>query len=166
MNAHNSKPNILLIDDSRLNLDFICDMLKGSYNTHLAQNGHSAFEILEKQPIDLILLDVIMPEMDGFEVCRKIKQDPKTSDIPVIFLSSLSNTDDIVKGFIEGGVDYIPKPFQKEELLVRIQRHIEYKRTQDKINSQLEELRKSNRYLMGTMHEMSKMMMEQKPEEK
>jgi PleD family two-component response regulator len=166
MKTNTNRPNILLIDDSRLNLDYICDILKDSYCTHLAQNGRNAFEILDKQEIDLILLDVIMPEMDGFEVCRKIKQDCKTKDIPVIFLTSLSNTDDIVKGFVEGGVDYIPKPFQKEELLVRIQRHIEYKKTQDKINSQLDELRKSNRYLMGAMHEMSKMMVDPKSEEK
>lgn len=138
-------PTILIIDDSSFNLQLVSWTLQeNNYKTLEAGSGKEAFEILKTNSPDLILLDVMMPEMDGFEVCRIIKKDENRADIPVIFFTSLANVDDIVKGFQAGGVDYVTKPFNKEELIVRIKNHIDLINSRKKIEIQARELMKAN----------------------
>lgn len=129
------KPLILIIDDNQENLKVIGNMLKEhNYSIAVATGGEEAFELLWKNLPDLMLLDIMMPGMDGYEVCKKLKTEKRTKDIPVIFLSAKGETDDIVKGFEAGGVDYVSKPFNSRELLARIKTHIELKRARDEIN--------------------------------
>jgi two-component system, sensor histidine kinase and response regulator len=130
--------NLLLVDDNPENLRVVNFILKGEgYKIAMALNGGSALEILDEIDIDLILLDILMPNMDGYEVCRLIKENSKWKDIPVIFVSALNCQEDIVKGFNAGGVDYITKPFQAEEVKARVATHV-------KIRKQNEELKKLN----------------------
>jgi sigma-B regulation protein RsbU (phosphoserine phosphatase) len=111
---------VLLVDDTQANLDVLCALLEGEgYNISLAPNGEIALRIAGRVRPDLILLDVMMPGMDGFEVCRRLKANDKTREIPVIFITAEDQTHSVVKGFQVGGVDYIPKPFRDQEVLVR-----------------------------------------------
>jgi len=121
------KSRILVVDDNVKNLQYATKVLiEAGYDVSIAQNGINAINYLQKSNHpDLILLDVMMPEMSGYEVCEKLKDSPATKDIPIIFLTAKNETDDIVKGFELGGVDYISKPFQPKEILVRIKTHID-----------------------------------------
>jgi signal transduction histidine kinase len=122
----NESMNILIIDDNADNLKVVSNFLKSEgYNIALSLNGENALKILETNRFDLILLDVMMPGMDGYEVCQKIKENIKTKEIPIIFLTARVEIDDIVKGFQLGGVDYITKPFNRDELLVRVKTHLD-----------------------------------------
>jgi two-component system sensor histidine kinase/response regulator len=117
---------ILVVDDNQENLKVVSNFLKEEgYKIALALDGESALAVLDENAIDLILLDVMMPGMDGFEVCAKIKKDNALKEIPIIFLTAKNNTEDIVKGFQLGGVDYITKPFIRDEMLVRVHTHLE-----------------------------------------
>lgn len=118
---------LLLVDDTPENLQVLGTLLEGRCRTAVATNGMDALNFISKKQPDLILLDIMMPDMNGFEVCKKLKQDPGTQDIPIIFLSARTETDDIVKGLRLGAVDYITKPFSKEELIVRINNHLQLK---------------------------------------
>lgn len=118
--------NILIVDDNPENLKVVSGFLKeAGYKIALALNGLNALEILHDNKIDLILLDVMMPEIDGFEVCQMIKQQKDLHDIPVIFLTALTDTESLLKGFHVGGVDYVSKPFIREELLIRVKNHLD-----------------------------------------
>ena len=116
---------ILLVDDSLANLHFLSKMLvdKG-FIVEAVSSGQSALNSAFSNPPELILLDIHMPEMDGYETCRQLKSNPRTSAIPIIFVSALEQTEDKIKAFKAGGVDYIAKPFQIEEVLVRLQTHL------------------------------------------
>ena len=116
---------ILLVDDTMENIQVAGTILKDNgYQLNIARNGKQALQVCEKTTPDLILLDIMMPEMDGFECCEKLKADDKTEDIPLIFLTANTETSDIVKGFEMGAVDYIFKPFNAPELLSRINTHL------------------------------------------
>lgn len=116
---------ILIIDDQPGNLGILFDYLdKFNAVVMLEQNTEIALKIAESKKPDLILLDIIMPEMNGFEVCEQLKENAKTKDIPVIFMSALNDTENIVKGFNSGGVDYIVKPVRQEEVIARITNHL------------------------------------------
>jgi len=120
-----TKNNILIVDDIPANLQFLNLLLaKRGYQVRPAINGQVALKIAQKTLPDLILLDIKMPNMDGYEVCERLKADDKTREIPVIFISALSEVLDKVKAFSVGGVDYITKPFQEEEVLARIKTHL------------------------------------------
>jgi two-component system, sensor histidine kinase and response regulator len=120
-----TESRILIADDTVRNLQILGDVLeREGFQINVAQNGQQALDIAAKVTPDLILLDVMMPEMDGFEVCRGLKANPITAGIPVIFLTAKVETDDIVKGFELGAVDYITKPFNTTELLVRVRTHL------------------------------------------
>jgi len=120
------KYNILIVDDNSRNLQLTAGILRDEgYLVSLATGGKSALSILENISPDLILLDVMMPEMDGFEVCRLIKNNKSLADIPVIFLTAKDQPDDLAEGFRIGGVDYVTKPFMREELISRIKTHVE-----------------------------------------
>jgi class 3 adenylate cyclase/CheY-like chemotaxis protein/PAS domain-containing protein len=119
------RPEILVVDDMLFNLKLLSDILSSNhFNVRVATDGELALETVEFEPPCLILLDVMMPEMNGFEVCKRLKANPKTQDIPVIFITALSETVNKVKGFQLGAVDYITKPFEREEVLARVKTHL------------------------------------------
>lgn len=125
-NPENTKMKdvILVVDDQPINLKVIASVLSQEYSLSIANNGVNALKMLEKGLPSLILLDIMMPEMDGFEVCRQIKANEKTKDIPVIFLTAKTDIKDIIKGFDYGAVDYITKPFNTTEMKVRVINHL------------------------------------------
>ncbi|NOR86765.1 MAG: response regulator [Bacteroidales bacterium] len=137
------KYKILIVDDNAKNIQVLANLLaENNYNIEYALSGSGALELLAIESFDLILLDIMMPEMDGFEVCNKIKNDPKSSEIPIIFLTAKTDSDSIQKAFEEGGLDYVNKPFNSNELLARVKTHIELKVSKDKlkiVNKWLEE---------------------------
>jgi len=122
---HPSNPRILLIEDTPANIQALSAILKErGYQISIATNGRQALEVLERIRPDLILLDIMMPEMDGFETCRRIKASTAWREIPVIFLTAKTDTADIVQGFELGAVDYVAKPFNAHELLARVNTHL------------------------------------------
>ncbi|MCK5485315.1 MAG: response regulator, partial [Desulfobacterales bacterium] len=124
-NDHNQLEQILLVDDNTTNLQILHQTLDGrGYRLLIAKNGESALAITHEVKPSLILLDIMMPGMDGYEVCRRLKADPETKEIPVIFLSALDDTANKVKGLDLGAVDYISKPFQAEEVIARVNTHL------------------------------------------
>ena len=128
-----SKAEILAVDDTPMNLDIILETLDDEYEISISSDGKEALEVLETTIPDLILLDIMMPGMDGFEVCSILKKDERLKDIPVIFLTALNSTEDVVKGLSLGAVDYVYKPFNPEELRSRVRTHIELKRSREEI---------------------------------
>ena len=117
---------ILIVDDTPTNLDVISEALSDAgYTVAIATSGERALKQLERRSSDLILLDVMMPGIDGFETCVRLKANPKTCDIPVIFMTALSDADSKIKGFEVGAVDYITKPFQEKEVLARVKTHLQ-----------------------------------------
>jgi len=135
-----SQPCVMVVDDQPANLSLLEDILGEHYRVRSFPRGRLALAAAAAEPPDLILLDINMPEMKGFEVCEKLKATPELADIPVIFLSALGETEDKVKAFRAGAVDYITKPFQLEEVHARVSTHVELHRTR-------QELRQSNDYL-------------------
>jgi len=140
-NTH--KEDILIVDDTPENLRFLSTILMNEgYNIRKALSGQMALTAVQTVLPDLILLDIMMPSMNGYQVCESLKADPKTAEIPVIFLSALSEAFDKVKAFTVGGVDYITKPFQLEEVLVRVQNQLNLRAAKiqnQQLNAQLEE---------------------------
>lgn len=120
---------ILIVDDVPKNIELAANILQAkNYNITFATSGEAALEKVKSIDFDLILLDVMMPGMDGFEVCRLLKENSNTKDIPIIFLTAKSETENVVKGFELGAVDYVTKPFSTEELLARVKTHIDIRR--------------------------------------
>jgi two-component system sensor histidine kinase/response regulator len=141
----NSTANILIVDDNIKNLQVLGNALYSSgYLISVAKSGKQALQLIEKNLPDLILLDIMMPEMDGYETCKQLKASPSTAQIPVIFLTAKNETEDLIRGFQSGGVDYITKPFNREELLVRVKTHIELKKSRETILEQSKQLQKLN----------------------
>lgn len=127
-------PTILVVDDTPTNVRVLLDYLREqAFKILVATSGERALQQLERAQPDLILLDVIMPGIDGFETCRQLKVNPRTQDIPVIFMTALSDTVDKVKGFEVGAVDYVTKPFQQEEVLARIEAHLTIQRQKNEL---------------------------------
>ncbi|SEF91252.1 HD domain-containing phosphohydrolase [Oceanospirillum linum] len=125
LNDHDQRPRILIVDDSHLNISVLLGLLKSDYKTLIAKDGQQAFyRVFGEQPPDLILLDIMMPGIDGYEVCRQLKQDPRSKHIPVIFVSAMSQVADEEKGLSLGAVDYISKPFSPPLILARIKTHL------------------------------------------
>ncbi|MCA0426596.1 MAG: hybrid sensor histidine kinase/response regulator [Bacteroidetes bacterium] len=119
-----TKDLILVIDDQPNNLKVIAGLLANEYEISIASNGETALSMLEKAQPDLILLDIMMPGMDGFETCKQLKSNPNTASIPVIFLTAKTDIDDITKGFKCGAVDYVTKPFNPAEVKARVKNHL------------------------------------------
>lgn len=125
---------ILIVDDTPKNIQLLGTILKDKgYQILFASNGIHALKILEKKLPDLILLDIMMPDLDGYETCKRIKEDPVKAEIPIIFISAKNETEDLVKGFEVGAVDYVTKPFQSAELLSRVRTHVELKKSRELI---------------------------------
>lgn len=139
-NTPKKRATILVVDDTPENLVFVSEMLKDNYDVKAATNGQTALAIVEKFTIDLILLDVVMPGMDGYEVCRQIKAKKGASDIPVIFLTSKYKSEDQEYGFSVGAADYIKKPLSPPITLARIKIHLENKASKDFLHNQNEYL--------------------------
>jgi two-component system sensor histidine kinase/response regulator len=145
MSNLDSKYHVLIVDDVPENLQVISNILyQKGVNISVAQNGRDALTVVSRKPPDLIVLDITMPEMDGFEVCEHVKKNPETRDIPIIFLTARTQSDDIVKGFELGAVDYVTKPFHPPELLARVFTHLELKKSRDIIMAQNKELHELN----------------------
>jgi putative two-component system response regulator len=134
--------NILVVDDTPENLRVLLELLKQQgYKARAVPNGKLALQAASSEPPDLILLDIMMPEMDGYEVCRRLKQDDKLCEIPVVFLSALGDTLDKVHAFDVGGVDYVTKPFQFEEVRARVETHLRLRRLQVQLEQHNRQLR-------------------------
>lgn len=115
---------ILIVDDTPVNIKLVSEILQNRYEVISSDGGLSCLKSAVEDSPDLILLDVLMPGMDGYEVCKKLKADGRTAGIPVIFITSKADRDDVVKGFDAGGVDYIMKPFNPRELVARVDTHL------------------------------------------
>jgi diguanylate cyclase (GGDEF)-like protein len=150
---------ILIVDDIPLGIKVLGELLKESYEIMVATSGIKAIEIALKKKPDLILLDVVMPDMDGFETCRQFKENIKTVDIPVVFLTAMAESGDVVKGFEVGGQDYIVKPFNKTEVLARVKNHIELKISKEKIKLDALELAQKNQELQILLEKVEQMAM-------
>jgi two-component system, sensor histidine kinase and response regulator len=140
--------DILLVDDTPDNLRVLSAMLTNQgFEVRKALNGHRAITSVQTAPPDLILLDIKMPEMDGYSVCQALKDDPRTREVPVIFISALDDALDKVRAFAVGGVDYVTKPFQEIEVLARIEHQLRIQKLQRQLMEQNQELARSNREL-------------------
>ena len=128
----NEKQTILIVDDSPENITVLGALLRADYGIRVATNGDKALKIVDSDnPPDLILLDVMMPGMDGYEVCRTLKDNPLTRNIPIIFITAKCSEDDEVKGFERGAVDYVTKPFSPVIIKARVRTHLELKKYRD-----------------------------------
>lgn len=146
--------NILVVDDTKENLRILVEALGGEgYKVRPALSGRIALEAARKEVPDLILLDILMPGMDGYQVCEALKADARLRDVPVIFISALDEVADKIKGFRAGGVDYISKPFQTEEVLARVETHLTLRALQKDLEEKNESLRKLNRDLQQALDE-------------
>ena len=150
-----NKQTILIVDDVSENIDVLTLLLK-EHDLVTALDGNTAIEILKDEKIDLILLDIMMPELDGFEVCSILKKNPETMYIPIIFLSAKDNSEDIQQGFELGGVDYITKPFNPNELLSRVHTHLKLRAYEKDLELQVKEAIKRNKQKEQMIHQNSK----------
>lgn len=121
------KQKILIADDERFNLNILVDILKPDYKIIVAKDGKQAIERAKSKPLDLILLDIMMPEMDGYEACKNLKENEQTKDVPVIFITAMKEEGDEAKGFDLGAVDYITKPFKAAIVKARVKVHLKMK---------------------------------------
>lgn len=139
MEHHHDESVILIVDDDQTNLNVIIDYLKmAGFKTITARNGEMGIKrAIFSQP-DLILLDVMMPGIDGFETCRRLQAEPATKNIPILFMTALTDVDNKVKGFDMGGVDYITKPIEEKEVLARVDTHLRLKEANDVLKNQAE----------------------------
>lgn len=131
-----SNSRILLVDDTRANIDILVRALKNEYKLGVATDGETALAYARSHPLDLILLDIVMPGIDGFEVCRQLKGDPQTANIPVIFITALDDAKDKTRGIEIGAVDYITKPFDVAEVKARVKTHLSLRVAQEALKIQ------------------------------
>ncbi|MBW4544836.1 MAG: response regulator [Symplocastrum torsivum CPER-KK1] len=150
-----AKANILVVDDTLANVRLLVELLTNQgYTVRPARDGLQALSTAQSVPLDLILLDINMPQMDGYEVCTKLKADERTYNIPIIFISALNDVLDKVKAFGVGGVDYITKPFQVEEVLARVETHLALRHLQKSFQAKTEELLNTLQQLKATQEEL------------
>ena len=143
---------VLLVDDARVNLDILVEGLKSDHKLSLALNGETALQIAERTPLDLVLLDIVMPGMDGYEVCRRMRQMPETSEVPIMFLSSLEEVQNKTLGFEAGANDYLTKPFDMLEVKARVRSLLKAKAYSDAVKEQIaSELRFAREIQMGML---------------
>ncbi|TAN68159.1 MAG: response regulator [Methylobacter sp.] len=143
------RAKILVVDDTPASLKLLSDILKAEgYKVRAAINGELALHSAIINPPKLVLLDICMPEMDGFEVCRRLKAQPETRDIPVIFVSAVADTNEKVQGFELGAVDFVTKPYQREELLARVHTHLEVDRLRNDLKDLYEDLKRVQAQLL------------------
>jgi DNA-binding response OmpR family regulator len=147
---NHDKPLILLVDDVPQNVQILHQILKdGDYSFAIATTGEEALHLVRTNTPDLILLDIMLGDIDGFEVCKRIKDDPSTAEIPIIFLTAKIAVEDKIEGFKLGAVDYITKPFEDAEVVARVKTHVKLKQSMDM-------MKEYNRQLTETLEEMNK----------
>lgn len=145
MKQPDTKGNLLVVDDTRANLRLLVDVLtKQGYRVRAAPNGRLALATIATDPPDLVLLDISMPDMDGYEVCQRMKADPTMAGIPIIFISAMNELVDKVKAFSMGGVDYITKPFQLAEVIARVETHMTIQQLQESLRHKVKDLEQAN----------------------
>ncbi|MCC0175972.1 response regulator [Waterburya agarophytonicola K14] len=152
--------NILVVDDTPQNLHLLVDILtKYEYKVRPVPNGKLALSAIEINPPDLILLDIMMPDLDGYQVCKELKSNPKTRNIPIIFISAIDEPVDKVKAFALGGVDYITKPFQMHEVLIRVRHQLslvnlkkQLKEKNKQLNETVDKLHKNHKQIVKSSH--------------
>ncbi len=153
MNTETYKGSLLIVDDIPANISVLSESLEeAGFEVAIARNGERAIKKAEYANPDLILLDVMMPIMNGFDACKILKSKEKTKNIPIIFMTALTDTVDKVKGFELGAADYITKPFQYEEVLARVNAHINLRRLQKQLEEHSEELEQRNKQLEAFSH--------------
>ena len=134
------KPVVLVVDDTIANIRILDDLLRGEYTVRVATNGATALRLALSEPRpDIVLLDIMMPDMDGYEVCRRLKSDPLTSNIAVVFITAMGNEEHEAKGLDLGAVDFIAKPFQPRLVRARVSNHVALKKYNDELNSLVKE---------------------------
>jgi diguanylate cyclase (GGDEF)-like protein len=149
VNETDDRADILIVDDTPANLDLLSSMLsEKGYRFRVATNGQRAIAAARSAQPDLVMLDITMPDMDGYEVCRRLKADPATAGVPVIFISALGEALDKVRAFEAGGADYVSKPLQFEEVLARIENQLRISRLQRRLETRNDELAASNALLV------------------
>ena len=142
LNNETHVASVLIVDDTIDTLRLLSDLLgERGYDVRAVTNGRQALQAVERDPPDLILLDIGLPEVDGYEVCRHLRASERTQDVPVIFITALSDTADKVRAFEAGGVDYVTKPFQVEEVLARVKAHVALRRAQAELADSFTRLR-------------------------
>ena len=134
--ADPTSSKVLIVDDTKTNIDVLIQALRKEYRLGVALSGEKALDYCRTQHPDLVLLDILMPEMDGFTVCRRLKADPATQDIPVIFITAMDSPSHKTRGFAEGAVDYIVKPFDIPEVKARVRTHLALRRAQRALRNQ------------------------------
>ena len=153
--------SILIVDDIAKNIQVLGNMLRQEgYSISFTTSGKQALEMVLSDIYDLILLDIMMPEVDGFEVCRRLSEIPESKAIPVIFLTAKTDKDDLLRGFEVGAVDYVTKPFNSAELLARVHTHLELKRARDRLKQAYQELADRNTQLSLLNEELQKALKE------
>jgi DNA-binding response OmpR family regulator len=157
MTENNRKPDrevIVVVDDIKDNVHFLMDTLKTEgYRVRPALNGTAALTIIDNETPDMVLLDIMMPVMNGYQVCEKIRENPKNQNLPIIFLSALDDVSDKIKGFQAGGIDYITKPFMTEEVLARVHVHLASRRMKAELAEQNTRLQQINEELSNALKE-------------
>src|SRR5678815_1198880 len=128
---------VLLVDDAKANLDILVEGLKSDHKLSLALNGEMALQAAARTSPDLVLLDIVMPGMDGYEVCRRLRQTPETAEVPIMFLSSLEDVQNKTRGFEAGANDYLTKPFEMLEVKARVRSLLKAKAYSDSVKEQL-----------------------------
>jgi sigma-B regulation protein RsbU (phosphoserine phosphatase) len=147
-----SECRVLLVDDAKANLDILVEGLKSDHKLSLALNGETALQIAARTPPDLVLLDIVMPGLDGYEVCRRLRQMPETAEVPIMFLSSLEEVQNKTRGFEAGANDYLTKPFEMLEVKARVRSLLKAKAYSDAVKEQIAgELRVAREIQMGML---------------
>ncbi|MBD3410033.1 MAG: response regulator [Ignavibacteriales bacterium] len=142
---------ILIVDDQPKNIQVLGNILmEREYNLTFASNGEDALKIASENELDLILLDVMMPGIDGFETCRRLKGDEKTAEVPVIFMTALADTSDKITGFKAGAVDYVTKPYEAEEITARVETHLTIRKLEQNLRKRVDELEIRNNFIRRT----------------
>ena len=126
---------VLIVDDVRANIDILIEALRGDYKLSVALNGQQALDAVGRNPPDLILLDIVMPDIDGYEICRRLRAVERTRELPVMFLSSLEDVKDKTRGFEVGGNDYLTKPFEILEVKARVRSLLKAKSYADAVKA-------------------------------
>ncbi len=153
--SNKKKPLVLIVDDSSQNLKVLGNILKeNGLSTAFALNGTKALTFVKNKQPDLILLDIMMPDISGFEVCKQLKQEAATKDIPVIFLSAKTEKENIIAGLELGAVDYVTKPFNNKELMTRVNTHLELKAAKEELKQKVEQLQTAQEELNQTVEQL------------
>ena len=154
MDNSSSVPKVLIVDDTKTNIAILVEALREDYKLGVATSGAKALEYVEENMPDLILLDIMMPGMDGYEVCARLKAEEKTREIPVIFITAMTEIEDKTRGFELGAVDYITKPFEVIEVRARVQTHLKIEQYRKELEQQNRELREARSRLQHQVKEL------------